>query len=70
MGAILSCYGKKEKTKDEYYREIFDGLDLDAEFTNIYSVANPVELIFLAVKISPVENPVTFATDIVVSVAL
>jgi len=33
MGAILSCYGKKEKTKDEYYREIFDGLDLDGSQT-------------------------------------
>ena len=29
MGALISCYVKKEKTKDQYYHEIFDGLDLD-----------------------------------------
>tara|TARA_B100000902_G_C27099145_1_gene807881 strand:+ start:529 stop:915 length:387 start_codon:yes stop_codon:yes gene_type:complete len=28
MGAILCCYGKK-KTKEEYFCEIFDGLDID-----------------------------------------
>jgi hypothetical protein len=27
MGCILSC--KKEKTEEEYIREIFDGLDID-----------------------------------------
>ena len=33
MGALISCYGKKEKTKDQYYHEIFDGLDLDGTQT-------------------------------------
>ena len=33
MGALLSCYGKKEKTKDQYYHEIFDGLDIDGTQT-------------------------------------
>lgn len=33
MGALISCYGKKEKTKDQYYHEIFDGLDIDGSQT-------------------------------------
>ena len=33
MGAILSCYGEKKKSKEEYYREIFDGLDIDGTQT-------------------------------------
>lgn len=33
MGALLSCYGKKEKTKDQYYHGIFDGLDIDGTQT-------------------------------------
>ena len=40
----------------------------DAEFTYKYSVANPVLLNFLAVSISPISNPVTFSTDIVLCV--
>ena len=33
MGALISCYGKKEKTKEQYYHEIFDGLVLDGTQT-------------------------------------
>lgn len=29
MGLLFSCNGKKTKTKQNYYNEIFDGLDLD-----------------------------------------
>ena len=40
---------------------------IDAEFTKMYSVWNPVPSTFLAIKISPGVNPLAFLTDIVVA---
>ena len=46
-----------------------DGSCLEALFTNTYSVENPLSVTFFKLNISPCTNPVTFSTDIVVSLA-
>ena len=46
-----------------------DGKSLEALCTNIYSVANPVALTFLADRTSLATNPPTLATLIVAAVA-